>query len=295
MDLPDNIAVDENLTLEKTDVCQVVPAGNTETAGKVKKTKRENAAYRWFFTLNSHYKNFDGKVVPIVPEKLAKILGEFCKEFYFQLESGEQTGYEHYQGCFSLKIKHRRAEVKNLIGIDSVHVEHVKNWFSSIKYCGKSDTRIKGPWDHKYIWINTIPEEKWPWWYRDVFDILKTEPDFRTIYWLWSRAGNIGKTSFCKYALVHLNACVLGNGSFTDLAFAIDPTKKIVLFNITRTIEGRVNYTALEAIKDGLVFSGKYESSTKAFNCPHVVIFANFEPDLSTMSMDRWQIINLDT
>jgi len=51
-----------------------------------------------------------------------------------------------------------------------------------------------------------------------------------------------------------------------------------------------MNYGAIEQVKNGLVFSGKYESSMLIFNPPHVVIFANDTPDESMYSNDRWHI-----
>jgi len=71
-------------------------------------------------------------------------------------------------------------------------------------------------------------------------------------------------------------ATVLNNGAFNDIAMALPNDPKIVIFNFSRGLEERVNYNAIEAVKDGLIFSGKYESKTKIFNSPHVVIFCNF-------------------
>lgn len=276
--------------MEPEKVSQDEPAGNTKTAGSKKSYYQ---AYRWFFTLKRDFKNFHGVIEPIEPENLAKILREFCKEFYFQLESGEQTGYVHYQGVVSLDKKHRMKEVVNLFGTKVVHVEPAKNWYSSIKYCAKDETKLKGPWDHNSVWVETITELNW--WQSELKDTLLCKPDNRTIYWLWDSVGNIGKSSFCKYAAVHLGATVLGNGSFTDIAFAIGDNPKTIIFDLPRTIEGRVNYTAIEKCKDGMVFSGKYESRTKIFNPPHIVVFANFSPDMHAMSADRWVVICLDT
>ena len=35
-----------------------------------------------------------------------------------------------------------------------------------------------------------------------VVDILKTEPDERTIHWFWEPKGNVGKTTLCKWLVV---------------------------------------------------------------------------------------------
>lgn len=283
-DLPDNIVVNEDLNIPQVPVlCHDVPDGNTNTSGG-------NALYRWAFTLKSTYRGEGDLDVPIVPEFLAKTLREFCKEFYFQLELSEK-GYEHYQGCFSLMVKHRRCEVKNLIGFNNVHLESIKNWKASIRYCSKDETRVEGPWNHLSNFIRVIPDLNW--WQTEVSMLLKEEPDDRSIYWIYDTVGNMGKSVFCKWAAVKLGATVLNNGSFSDIAFSLPDSPKIVLFDLPRTIEGRVNYSAIEAVKNGLIFSGKYESKVKLFNPPHILVFANFEPDFSAMSADRWKIINL--
>lgn len=265
---------------------QVEPVGNTKTTGG-------GQLYRWQFTLKSTYITNNTINDPIDPESLWKILIQHCKEFYFQLERGVNGGYEHFQGCLSLKIKHRLNETKNIIGFKSVHLEPIINWNASLNYCSKEDTRVAGPWNHNSVWIKTI--EVLNWWQEPVLAKLLELPDDRSIWWIWDSIGNIGKSAFCKYAAVRLKATVLGNGSFADLAFALGDSPKIVIFDLPRTIEGRVNYTAIEKIKDGMIFSGKYESKTKVFNSPHVLVFANFSPDENAMSKDRWNILRLDS
>lgn len=276
--------MEENFQKEENNSqCQSVPPGNTKTGGT-------NALYRWQFTLKSSYKNDSKQVVPIVPEYLATILKEHCKEFYFQLELSE-GGYEHYQGCLSLITKHRLGETKNLLGFKKIHLEPVKNWHALVNYSTKLNTRKEGPWSHKSSFIKII--DKLRPWQADLYDELLTEADDRTILWIWDPIGKMGKTVLSKYLAIKLGAIVVNNGSFTDLAYVLPDSPKIVIFNLPRQIEGRVNYTAIESIKDGLIFSGKYKSKTKMFNPPHVVIFANFSPDMSALSKDRWLVYSL--
>lgn len=64
-----------------------------------------------------------------------------------------------------------------------------------------------------------------------------------------------------------------------------------MLFGIPRTCTAEyVSYSALEELKDGIFFSGKYESSMVMTNNLHIFVFANFEPDRSKLSKDRWEI-----
>ena len=58
--------------------------------------------------------------------------------------------------------------------------------------------------------------------------------------------------------------------------------------------EEQINYQVMESIKNGRVFSAKYESKMKVFDPPHVICFANFEPKREAMSADRWAIVDLE-
>lgn len=273
----------------KSNKSQLEPTGNTNTVGStLPKKKQESQLYRWCFTL----KAIDAEGEPIEPEVVAVSLKAFCKEFYFQLEKGVD-GYLHYQGCFSLKVKERRDTCKNIIGHNSVHLEPCRNWYRAKKYCSKEESRVKGPWDHHTNWIQTITNLR-PW-QREISEFtLLSEPNDRSIIWIWDTIGNKGKSAISKYLAIVHGATILNNGSFADLAYALPDNPKIIIFDLPRTIEGRVNYTAIEKCKDGAIFSAKYESRMKWFNPPHVIVFANFEPDYTRMSMDRWVVIDLD-
>jgi hypothetical protein len=51
-----------------------------------------------------------------------------------------------------------------------------------------------------------------------------------------------------------------------------------------------IDYGAIEQIKNGLVTQG----TRLVFNCPHVIVFSNSEPDRETMSADRWNIVRIN-
>jgi len=68
----------------------------------------------------------------------------------------------------------------------------------------------------------------------------------------------------------------------------------MAIFGYARSKENYISYEALEEIKDGLFFSGKYESGMVCINPPHVVVLCNFAPDESKLSKDRWVIKNID-
>lgn len=224
--------------------------------------------------------------------KLSQELKTFCKKFVFQKEKGEDTGYEHWQIFISLKTKEYFSTVKNLFPA-AAHIEPVRDGWKAANYCKKSETRIEGPYDENSTFLKTLTEGRlWEWQEKIRIECLK-QPDDRTINWIWESEGNRGKTQFCKFMAIKYGATILGNGAFKDIACALPDHPKIIFFNITRDLEERFNYSAVEACKDGLMFSGKYESKTKIFNSPHIYIFANFEPRENAMSKDRWNIVRI--
>lgn len=258
---------------------QVEPEGNTKTSGmKIDKT---NQMYNWFFTLRYEDMNLS---------QLSQTLKEIAKKFCF---SGElsKDGYKHWQGCFSLKTKERFATVKNHFP-NTIHLEPCKNWFKSKEYCSKMETHIEGPYTEDYVFIKTI--EKLYDWQTKIRDECLLEPDDRRINWIYDYEGNSGKTQFCKYMILKHNAIYLNNGKTQDIAYALPEDPKIVLFDFCRSNEEKINYQVIESIKNGIIFSGKYESKNKIFNSPHIYIFANFRPDLNKLSKDRWYLREIE-
>lgn len=57
---------------------------------------------------------------------------------------------------------------------------------------------------------------------------------------------------------------------------------------------GGVCYQALEALKDGIMYSGKYEGGLCVFDTLHVVVFSNEGPKDGMLSEDRVNLIRLD-
>ncbi len=139
-------------------------------------------------------------------------------------------------------------------------------------------------------------ENLYPW-QQQVVDEIEVEPDDRSIVWYADEEGCKGKTALCKFLCVrHPGEILVVSGKAADIKYALaelvskgkDP--KAILFHYTRSNEQYVSYEAIEAIKDGLFFSSKYEAKQVVMNCPHVYVFANFLPDTEKLSKDRWCI-----
>lgn len=138
-------------------------------------------------------------------------------------------------------------------------------------------------------------------WQQALLDVVKEEACPRKIHWYWEMQGNVGKSYMTSYLGSVLGATVLTGGKKVDMAYiyAQKPTD-IVVFDLGRTTEQKDGerfldgmYSLAEDLKNGRVVSTKYESKTVFFKIPHVIIFANFSPDMTKWSQDRYFVKRL--
>lgn len=266
----------------------IIASGKSSSRIKGSNGSGPHQLVRWCVTL----KKTDDRS----PAQIAQMIQGFCKEFFFQLEKGNgENNYEHYQMVVSCSRPLTFQQVKNLLFNDA-HIEPCKDWFASKIYCKKPDTRIDGPWDHTSVFLNPKYQlqlkDFYPW-QTKVLAKLSEEPDDRHITWIYDLEGGGGKSKLVLYCVDNLKACRFNSGAATDIAFAYK-SQSIVLFDFQRA-KVHVNYDTLEDLKNGHLFSGKYESVAKRFNPPHVFVFANWLPDFTCMSLDRWIVYRLES
>lgn len=258
--------------------------------------KTRKQCVKWFFTFN----NYSVEQM----EQMEQLLKEISKKFIFQEEIGEETGTPHLQGCFWLKKRRRLAELVKITAYisNTIYMRPVRSWEHSINYCSKDKT-ASGKRFYQGIKIKKkikiLCEDKFYIWENNIIDIIKTEPDDRSIYWFWEEIGNVGKTTFCKYLCVKHNAIIL-SGKHSDMKFGIvkyiekhGEYPELIIMDIPRTTENYLSYTGIEEVKNGLFFSSKYECDMVIGNCPHLIIFANFEPCEDRLSKDRWKVFEI--
>lgn len=279
----------ENLT-PVTAVDAVVPVvpngdagldGNTNTS-----TPRISPLKKWCFTYNNP--NLEFMDVIMNHYRIVK--------YVFQLEVGD-SGTEHFQGVIEFDCKVRP---KSVFGTkwDAIHWESCRNWDASVIYCQKKEGRKRGPWlkgvsrtdEIKILKFNELKE-----WQNDIVKIIESEPDDRKIYWFWEERGGVGKSTFCKFLCARYDAMLL-TGKANDMKYAIIQNKsfpRICIIDCPRSMQDYISYPGIEEIKNGMFFCGKYESKQLIGNCPHVIVFANFEPEEDKLSRDRWIIRKL--
>lgn len=247
---------------------------------------------------------------PTVAEEraLAKTLDKNCVKWCFQTEICPETGGFHYQGFASFKNARQLGGVVKLLKPHGKHphcsVAKAKDDEDSRTYCSKEDTRAPGHSPYEGGWPARLKDplegkELRPF-QAELKALIATEPDDRKVIWYWETKGNIGKTTIAKHLCMKDPTCIFVNGRAADIKNMIMVMKekgkevKTVLFGIPRTAQDYVSYAALEEVKDGIFFSGKYEAGMVIMNTPHVIVMANFPPDMTKLSADRWDVRDLN-
>lgn len=138
-------------------------------------------------------------------------------------------------------------------------------------------------------------------WQRELRDyLLNTEPDPRKVIWCHEEIGNTGKTTFVKYMCARFYEDTIffaDTGKMSDLAQILRNklnegwSGKTILINLAKATHDRTSvYQMIEYLKDGLITCMKYNGTTLLINPPHLVLFANYAPEVGRISLDRWDI-----
>lgn len=131
-------------------------------------------------------------------------------------------------------------------------------------------------------------------WQKNILDLISNDPDPRKIVWVYDPMGNHGKTFLSMHLVDKYGAFYSNGGKATDISYGYDG-QNIVVFDFVRDSKEYVGYGIIEQLKNGILFSPKYESGVKRNNVPHVIVMANFRPEMEKLSFDRWQIIELNS
>lgn len=207
-------------------------------------------------------------------------------------------GTVHIQGTIGFRNPRDFSSMKKKL--PRAHIEATRNIEASFKYCAKEEGKITE------LYRKGIPKpvktitELYDW-QKKIIEIIKSEPDDRTINWYVDYDGAKGKTALCKYICLNYNALYL-TGKSSDIKHLVschfdkDESNKdniIFLIDLTRSTEGYISYQAIEELKNGIFMNTKYETKQCIFNSPHIFIFSNYDPELDKLSGDRWNIVYL--
>ncbi len=129
-------------------------------------------------------------------------------------------------------------------------------------------------------------------WQNKVMSLLRGQGP-RIITFVVDENGNSGKTYLGKYIMATKQALYLTSTAMKDVAYAWKGERYIV-FDFTRESAERINYSTIEAMKNGVIFSNKYSSKTKTHGIPIIVCFMNRRPLAKKFSNDRYQLVVLN-
>lgn len=257
---------------------QVVEEGNTGTSSTTQKQKQTTR--KTFYALTFY--EYEDKI-----DAIQKRMQEIGKKGIYGYETCPTTNKKHLQGFIALKKPMRITELKLPC---NPHCEPcIASEEANTRYCKKDGNywSFGFPKPLKLI----TPDKDWQ---IKILNIIAEEPDDRKVYWFWSQEGGIGKSQFCKYLLAQNKCVFIDEGKKADIMFCMMESnmdeKNVVIFDVPRDNGNSVSYKSIESIKNGMIFSPKYESGYKLFNSPHVIVFANQPPITEKLSSDRWII-----
>lgn len=129
-------------------------------------------------------------------------------------------------------------------------------------------------------------------WQQQLNHDLLLAADRRKVIFIVDYTGNTGKSWFCHYyCSIHENAQVILPGKKADMSYVLDPLIRVLFVDAPRSKQGEyLQYDFLEDVKNGYVFSPKYESRIKTLDKVHVVVMMNEQPDQTKLSRDRYDI-----
>lgn len=138
-------------------------------------------------------------------------------------------------------------------------------------------------------------------WQRQLDQRVRPDGQFnhndRRVFVVVDTQGNTGKSFMTRWWLSDsdVKSQVLMVGRRDDLAHAIDPQCELFIFDVPRGELQYFQWSIVEQLKNGVIFSPKYQSGTKFLRkgSATVVIFTNEKPDRTKLSRDRWSVMRI--
>lgn len=273
----------------KSTQSDTVPSGNTRKARDVGRA--------YCFTYNNYGENdVDTLTQYFVKRNMKYIIGK---------EVGKE-GTPHLQGYFYSENAISFKALKN--DFPKIHFEKSKDTpsriKSNLKYCSKDGNFVTNMdiklTPKQLVLKNEYKDVVWRIWQESILNLIEQEPEPRVIYWFYDKPGLTGKSFIAKYICCKYNV-IMGDGKKADVYNQVakhieahDEGPKVIIIDIPRDNKDYINYGAIEQLKNGLLYSGKYEGAQCIFPIPHVIVFSNNEPDFTAMSKDRWEVYEID-
>lgn len=230
---------------------------------------------------------------------------DYCSKEGDFYERGTPTKHKGKQGTRNDLLELQQA-INNGATYDEIEVEFfscVAKYSKFIKECiAKRDAQLVLE-KHRTIYSDFVLRP----WQQNVVDLLQCPVHAREINWVWDQKGNTGKSTLTDWMEISWpNVLVVEPAGKKDLAYIITQSiglKDTVLFDLSRCQEPDSSkdynplngfYNICEGLKNGKIQSVKYESKRQRVNVCHVWIFANFQPDYTKWSEDRYKVWTIE-
>lgn len=225
-----------------------------------------------------------------------------CEKWIFAEEHGTSGDTPHIQGCFILKKKQRAKKLNKDSFLGKASLFKLKDFKYAFHYCNKEaglklcSERLRRP----KVFLRQDQLNAWELFVDNICE--NVIPDDRTIYWLYSKKGNMGKTTFCKFLQNKYKACIIGGKDADNKNCVVNYIQQdweqrapeLVILPIPKSFGMEyVSYTSIEMVKDMFFYSGKYEGGQVNDNSPHIFVFSNEYPNINKVMKDRWNIIEI--
>ncbi len=254
----------------------------------------------WCFTWNNYSEDWkdlmEGALIAVRAQK-----------FVWQRKVGEE-GTPHIQGCLQFTSQRTATAWQRTFNTaleDTLHYEVCRKWKDSCRYCCKKDSSVGRSFSNIREFVRIPPVDLWddqraaPW-QNDIMALVDAQATDRTIYWYWEPDGGVGKSMLCRHLVITRGDDVFTvSGNSGDLMYGVmkrweaQKEPKLIIWDLPRA-QKVPDFSGLEAIKNGLFYSTKYESGQILLNTyPHVVVLSNHPPVLDRLSASRWKVIRI--
>jgi len=289
--------------------------GNNQTPS-LNTQKGEFSSRKYVFTLNN-YTNTE-------IQEIHSYLSDNSSKWIFGKEVGE-NGTPHLQGYMEFKSpkkwrilsengfsrcwsKSARGNLRQNYDYTSKDGEYEYGGFK-IEDLDKPDKKNIIEWRQYHLdkikrrVLKTYDNVIWKDVQQQIIDIVEKEPENRKINWIVDDNGNYGKSFLSRYLCCKYDGIVV-NGKTNDILNGLlnyqDKSEyespRFIIVDIPRSSSKYTDniYGVIEKIKDGMIYSGKYEGGEIFYETPpHVIVLSNEHPKMEMMSYDRWNIIEV--
>ena len=253
----------------------------------------------------------DRVVRPLVDE----FCKNYCKKFVYQQEQAE-SGYLHFQMRVSLNDKIRMAGLIRLLndrwGEGWGHASPTSSACKGFDYAMKQETRVAGPWSDRDVPVYIPKAFRYPelrGWQSSLMERLEGQND-RQICFVTTLEANGGGNEGKSWMTSYLELCKGYKLIFPTAESAKDILEQAYgqikdsghdghnfCVDIPRAMSPkhmRCIAQALEILKTGRAYDRRYKFQMWRFEPPTIVVFTNFQPDMTIFSSDRYDIFNIE-